>query len=188
MIYLDLPSPFGLAKLTELWCRPIALYDPDLVIFPSQKHAHYRLARTCLHGSVRDVAQYKKLAGGLTDDLKIMLSRNLVAVPFALPPDIGKLDPMNVVRLLMRRDQWRYGGRDADGSKAADALEAKEKAEQKAIDDPYLDEMRRRKKAAGISYLYRTGARVSLVSPRRKEPAPESSTQTGPDGPAGCST
>ncbi len=182
-IYLDLPSPFGLPKLSDEWLKPIEAYDPDLVIFPSQKHPHYRLARKLKHGSIRNWDEYKKLPG-VTQDIRIMLDRQLIALPFALPASIGRADPSHVVRTLFLRDQWRFG----DGDKAADALEAKEAAEQKAIDDRYRDQMRQRKRAAGVAFLYRTGARVSLVSPRRAVPAPDSSTQTGSTESTDCST
>lgn len=187
--YLDLPSPFGLAKLSDSFCKVIAAYDPDLVIFPSQKHPFYRLARPVRHGSVRNWALYKKLPG-VTDDIRIMLDRQLIALPFALPAKIASAPPEHVVATIRARDTWAFGGPDGAGDRAADALEAKEKAKQKIIDDRYADEMRQRKKAAGIAFLYRTGARVSLVSPRRMVAPPESSTQTGPDrqDPAGCST
>lgn len=183
-IYLDLPSPFGLPALSDAWCAPIAAYDRDLVIFPSQKHPHYRIARKVRHGSVRNWDVYKTLPG-VTDDIRIMLERQLVALPFALPPGIGKADPTVVVGTLYRRDGWRF----KDDEAVADRVEQQEAAEKKALDDRWKREEWTRRKALRVSYLYRTGARVSLVSPRLSQPAPAaSSTQTGPTSSADCST
>ena len=186
-IYLDLPSPFGLPKLSDTFCQPIAAYDPELVIFPSQKHPFYRIGRK-VRRSKRQWDAYKKLPA-VTSDIRIFLDHGAIALPFALPAKISHGTPEHVIATLRARDMWVHGGPDGDGEKTADQLEANERAEAEASQAAWNAEAKVRKRAMGISYLYATGARVSLVSPRRMVAPPDSPTQTGPPErePADCS-
>jgi hypothetical protein len=167
-IYIDVPSPFGLSRPTRAWCDVIAHFDPDLRIFPSQTHPLFRLMRKAHNTPMgATVARMEKAQrdGVLEDihpDTQIAIHHGLVAV-FTLPSAIVTVSPESVVEKLKRRDQWQF----KDGDAVADHVEANESAEERAIDVERARQYRERRRQAGISLSYRTGARVSLVSPRR---------------------
>lgn len=173
-IYIDAPSPFGLARPTKAWCETIAAFDPDLRIFPSQKHPCFRLMRVARVEGPMNLQRFKRVMDQLHPDTQIALQHGLVAV-FTMPAEIMKLDPLRVVEKLRRRDQWAF----RDGDAVADALDQRDVAAEKEIDDRRRADSHDRRRAMRISYLYRTGARVSLVPPRRQPAAAASAPTTG---------
>lgn len=167
-IYLDYPSPFGLSRPTPAWCAPIAAFDPDLRIFPSQTHPLYRLMRLARNSPVEATmdrmhkAMQKGILKELHPDTAIAIRHKLVAV-FTLPKEVTTLHSDRVIETLRQRDQWQF----KDGDAAADALDQRDALVEKSVADERKRQYRDRRKAAGISLLYRTGARVSLVPPVR---------------------
>lgn len=167
-IYIDVPSPFGLARPTPAWCRAIGEFDPDLRIFPSQTHPLFRMMRKAHNTPIADTVKRMEKAqrdGVLKDihpDTQIAIKHGLVAV-FTIPAEIVQLNPERVVAMLRNRDQWRF----KDGDAVADQLEANEAAADKDVRRERFRQYQQRRRAAGISLLYRSGARVSLVSPTR---------------------
>lgn len=159
-IYIDVPSPFGLSRPTEAWCRVIADYDSELRIFPSQTHPVYRLMRKARQMGPMNADRFKGVLTQLHPDTQIAIHRHLIAV-FTMPKEITTVGPERVVAKLRLRDQWQF----KDGDAVADALESREAADETAIDQKRKFEYQTRRRAAGISLLYRTGARVSLIKP-----------------------
>lgn len=172
-IYIDVPSPFGLSRPSLAWCGVLAEYDPELRLYPSQTQPVFRLARRAHHTPViRDTIERmrKALASGqLTEvhpDTKIALAHRLVAV-CALRGEVVNADPTRVVEKLRLRDQWAF----KDGDAVADALDQRDDAEARAVHQAQRAATRDRRLGMKVAYRYRTGARVSLVSPRRHEAA-----------------
>jgi hypothetical protein len=161
-IYIDIPSPFGLSRPSKAWCRSLAEYDADLRIYPSQVHPLFRLARVAHVNGPYNFEKFRHVLKELHPDTKIAIEHKLVAV-FTLPAEIVNVSPERVIAKLRLRDQWRY--KDADA--VADALDQSEDADRLEVDRQQRLNTRARLRAAAISYRYRTGARVSLVSPRR---------------------
>jgi hypothetical protein len=95
-------------------------------------------------------------------DTQIALERGLLPV-MTFGPDVFNRHPQHIVEILRRRDTWALGGGDA----AADSLDQMEADALEKARASFRDEGRQRRKAMAIAYKYRTGARVSLVSPRR---------------------
>jgi hypothetical protein len=179
-IYLDIPSPFGLSRPTPAWCAVIAAFDPELRIFPSQTHPLYRLMRLAKNtpvGATIDrmhTAMQKGLLKDLHPDTRIAIQHRMVSV-FTLPKEVTTVSPERVVQTLQKRDQWAF----KDGDAVADALDQRDQIVEQAAKDERKREYRIRRKAAGISLLYRTGARVSLVPPVRVERAGSLGTPGG---------
>lgn len=167
-IYIDVPSPFGLSKPSPAWCRTIADFDPDLRIFPSQTHPLFRLMRKAHNTPIAETVKRMEKAqrdGVLKDihpDTAIAIKHGLVAV-FTIPAEIVQLSPERVVAMLRNRDQWAFKNAD----EVADRLEANENDADKAVRRERFRQYQERRRAAGISLSYRSGARVSLVSPTR---------------------
>jgi len=159
-IYIDVPSPFGLSRPTEAWCRVIADYDAELRIFPSQTHPVYRLMRKARHMGPMNADRFKGVLAQLHPDTQIAIHHHLIAV-FTMPKEITTVGPEGVVAKLRLRDQWRF----KDGDAVADALDARDMAAEKEVDQNRQRDYQTRRRAAGISLLYRTGARVSLIKP-----------------------
>lgn len=164
-IYLDLPSPFSLRRPDPSWCATIAAYDPELVIYPSQKDFVYRLARKAKHSGGFNRDTFAKLPN-LHPDTQVCLEHGLVAVT-TIPVKAIDAPAANIVDQLYGRDLWRQGGADA----VADRLDEGDAEREAAVDRKNEDELRVRARAMRNGYLYRTGARVSLVSPRRQAAA-----------------
>lgn len=162
-IFLRLPSPHGLKPLTEAWLQPIATYDSDLRIFPSQTRKVYRLARLARQSGGLNASLFKDNEK-LPPDTKLAIKLHLVLLPFDLPPRVWSADASHVVATLRRRDQWRF----KDGDAAADALDQAEALAEAQADAKWKDDARVRHRAARVGLQYRTGARISLVSPLRR--------------------
>lgn len=174
----DVPSPFNLLRPKRWWVKVLADYDPDLRIFPSQKKPVYRVMRLARYSGGINAARLAPVLKELHPDTQIAIDRHLVPV-MTFGPDVFNRHPSIIVDILRRRDTWRFAGSTPEerGAAAADALDAWE-ADQEAIDrKAQKDEARERRRAFAIAFKYRTGARVSLVKPRRGGPsAPVAST------------
>jgi hypothetical protein len=173
-LYLDLPSPFGLSRPTDGWCRIIAHYDSELRIFPSQTHPVYRLMRKARTMGPINAERFKAVMTTLHPDTQIAINHHLIAV-FTLPKEITTVSPERVVEKLRRRDQWQF----KDGDAVADALDRRDDDADKAVTHERNRQYAERRRAAGISLLYRTGARVSLVSPVRPSELASMGTPAG---------
>lgn len=168
MIYLeDVPNRFSLSVPSPGWLKPIEDYDGELRIFPSQKHPVFRLARLARRSGGYTRRLFSKLPG-LHPDTKIMLERNLVAIT-TIPKEATIIAPDNVLRWLRDHDGWRAGGGkdDAAADRVVDLLEQQDVAREQAIDNRVREGLRDRVRPMRTSYLYRTGARVSLVKPSK---------------------
>lgn len=168
-IYIRLVSPFGLPDPDPAWLQPIEDYDADLRIYPSQKDYVYRLARLARHTGGMNGQMFGALEN-LHPDTKICLQRHLVPVttiPVAAifaPPDI-------IVEQLRRRDTFGMSAEQVGLLMTNSDAERRRK-----VDEDVTAGLRDRVRAMRIGLLSRTGARISLVSPRR--PGASLSTET----------
>jgi hypothetical protein len=181
-IYLyDVASPFHLVTPPYGWLEELKAWDAELVIFPSQTQPVYRLMRRAHH------------SGGLTEqifktfkvhpDTMIAIRHRLVAVT-TIPKDAVRAGAARIVAQLRARDQWQF----RDGDAVEDHMEAQEATAAARRDQTWKDDNRARHRAARVGYLHRTGARVSLIAPRRPATAISSSpTPAVPSGPVSAS-
>lgn len=183
----DIPSPFNLPRPRRWWAQVLADFDPDLRIFPSQKQPVYRVMRLARLSGGLNLDRFRHLLHALNPDTRIALERHLVPV-MTFGPDVFNRHPSLIVAALRRRDTWALApGGDANdrGDAAADALDQMEADAQAAIDRRIKDENRQRQKAMALAYRYRTGSRVSLVTPRKRPsstPVGRSADQPSPAG------
>lgn len=161
--YLDIPSPFALPKPKDHWLRTLAAFDADLVIFPSQKQPLYRLARRAKRSGGITERIFRKVGSMLHPDTKIMFDNRLVAVT-TIPRGAVEAPCEILCQQLIPRDTWRFGPGDDAGARSLERMEHEEAERQNRA---WKEETRARHRAARISFLYRTGARVSLISPLR---------------------
>ena len=140
--------------LDELWT-----FDSQLVIMPTcDRVPIYRLTRR-----TKNTAGFKFMATLLkglpmAPDTRMMARHATVPVA-SLPHDVT-WGP-RILFELAERDTWRVGS----GEKAADILDAQDKARKEAIDRKIDDELTQRVEASYDSYRYRTGQRLSLTRP-----------------------
>lgn len=170
--YLDLPSPFNLPRPSAHWLRVLHHFDPDLVIFPSQKQPGvYRLMRRARNSGGLTSRLFRKLTSLVHPDTKIAFEQRLVSVT-TVPLEAVRAPAEKLCAQLRLRDTWRFGGPSSDASALAlERMEAEEAAKQNAA---WRAETRVRHRAARNSFLYRSGARVSLVNAWRDGPAAQS--------------
>ena len=168
-IYIRLASPYGLPDPDPAWLKPIEDYDGALRIFPSQKDYTYRLARL----AVKTGGMNGKLLGaieGLHPDTTVCLQRKLVPVT-TIPVAALYAPAENIVEQLRRRDTY---GKTAE--EVERMLQGQDDTREARIDATNRENVRDRVKAMRLGLLSRTGARMSLVSPRR--PGAGTSTET----------
>ena len=181
MFLNDIPSPFNLLRPKKWWTKILAEYDADLRIFPSQKKPVYRVCRVATLSGGMNLDRFRHVLPHLHPDTQIMLARHLLPV-MTFGPDVFNRHPSIIVNILRRRDTWRLAPPDATpaerGDAATDALEQLEADEYAGFKRRLRDESRQRWNAMQIAYKYRTGARVSLVPPRRGG-SPASERPTG---------
>lgn len=175
-IFLDIHSPFDLPAPSEEWLRPIEHYDPDLRIFRSRKHPVYCLARVAKHSAGLSAAFFAKIPN-LNPDTAVCLHYGLVAVPLTLHTLAIQSSPHDTVKKLMDRDVWKHGGWE----RVADILDQQDEKREADVAAKRRDDLRVRARAMRTGFLYRTGARVSLVSPvsrRRVSPSDPTASET----------
>jgi len=159
------PNRFSLAVPRETWLKPIQDYDSELRIFPSQTQPCFRLMRVASHSGGMSHKIFKDIPG-IHPDTKVALENRLVAV-CTIPPMALDAPPDNIVMQLRRRDQWAIGGgqgMDA-GDKIADMLDRRDADNYEFKRAEIREEGKDLHRGSRISFLYRTGARVSLVRP-----------------------
>lgn len=177
--YYDCGSPTGLPKPTQAWMKVLADFDPDAVIFPSQKRACYRFGRRAKLSKAYSDAVFKRVlttdaAKELNPDTLIAYQFGIVLCEFTLPPAVFSASPDKLIAQLKLRDQWDF----SDGDAVADFVEHREAADAKAKQAPWKDENKVRFRAMQVARAYRTGARISLV-PRRASSAGRSPVTSG---------
>jgi hypothetical protein len=161
-IFIDTPSPFDLPAPSEEWCRVLEQYDPDLRIFRSVKHPVYRLARVAKNSAGLTAAFFDKIPN-LNPDTATCIRHGIVAVPLTLHTAAIQGAPQLIVDRLQRRDVWRHGGWE----RVADILDEQDRTRENQVAAERQDSLRVRSRAMRTGFQYRTGARVSLVSPVR---------------------
>lgn len=162
--YNDRDNPFDLAAPPPWFLADLAVFDPDLVIFPSRKRPEYVLGRKA------------RRSGGITPMVQAGLAVHSDSVRMA---ELG-LVPVSAIRVLpghvqwsprffselAARDTWRQGG----AKRVADDLESREQSAQAKQRQDRRDELDARSGDAFRSYQYRTGQRISLVQHRPTAP------------------
>jgi hypothetical protein len=118
--YLAVPNPFALAEPPAWFLQQLAVFDPDLVIFPSQEEAVFRVARRVRR--MPPTAQVSFTLLRHRPDTRIYAQHRLVPVTTILS---GRWSPA-IFADLAERDLWRVGGAD----RACDLLEAREAADE----------------------------------------------------------
>lgn len=165
-IYLPgIPNPFGLPTPKDWWLRPIADYDADLRIFPSQTHPVYVLARVAHHSGGLSYKFWSDIPG-IHPNTSILL-RNRIVFVCTIPREALNAPPQNIVQQLRNRDAWVWGGgNDEDAAdKVANILDANDAIIEENREKAVMAAARERHEPARVSLLYRSGARVSLVKP-----------------------
>lgn len=170
-IYLgDAPNPFNLPTPSAGWLKPIADYDAELRLMPSQTSPVYRLMRTARRTGAANAKLWLDKGKTMQPDTVTAFQRHLVAIT-TIPAAAVKAPPEHLVQWLRDHDITAHGGAEA----VADKLEARDRAEDARIDAENHDEGRVRHRASRVGYQYRTGARVSLVrrgGPKWSAPSP----------------
>jgi len=141
------------------------VFDPDLVIFPSQQEAVYRLGR-----KVRHSPDVWRLVTSLTNthnpdgthpkprpDARVMARNGLVPVTSILPSGLTHWGP-ELLRDLASRDIRRHGGGDA----FVDALEAGEDAEAARIQHGIQGDLAALAHEAYSDIAWKSGRRVAV--------------------------
>jgi hypothetical protein len=130
------------------------LFDPKLVVFPSQKRMTFILARRCTRTMGASPHDVKGLSQN--PDTIIMASNRLIKVCEILP---GVIWDMRIFAKLAAHDIERLGGASEVANKL-DAMDAKKRDEIQRDQD---NEVTARAEAGYRAYAYRTGARISLT-------------------------
>lgn len=151
------PNPFQLTAPPDWWLRELALFDPKLVIFPSQKRMTFILARKATRSAGESLHDVK----GVTQhpDTLLMRSKRLVRVCEILP---GVLWDQRIFHKLAAHDIQRLGGASEVANKL-DAMDAARDARVQRDQDADLEALSH---DAYKHYKSRVGERISLVSNR----------------------
>lgn len=149
-----IPNPFGLDDPPEWWLQELAKFDDQLVLFPSQKDAVFRLGRKARASRGAKPADYPGVQNH--PDTLVMCNHQLVPVTTVMP---GAIWTHRVFEKLAERDTWRHGGAD----KVADILESNEQAQAAAVQREHESHADAIGHDAYASMKYRTGQRVSMA-------------------------
>lgn len=143
------------------WLREMALFDPELRIFPSAQAPTFILARVArvsggepLHSEPIDTLTGKKTPQN--PDTVYMHFRGLVRVCEILP---GVIWDMRVFQRLANHDIRRLGG----AAEVANRLDAMDEAKRASIQRDIDDEGAARSRDAYKGYKTRIGERLSLA-------------------------
>lgn len=150
------PNPFGLDRPPQWWLHELHLFDPQLVVVPSQRQPTFLLARKATRSGGEPLHDVR----GLTQnpDTVFLNRHRLVRVCEILP---GVIWDQRVFRRLAAHDIQRLGG----ASQVAYRLEAMDATRQRTIQRAQEDEIAARSHAAYRGYKYRIGERMSLANP-----------------------
>lgn len=152
--WLRVPNPFQLTPPPAWWLQEMRVFDPQLVVFPSQKRMTFILARRATRSKGESPHDVK----GLTQnpDTLIMASNRLVRVCEILP---GVIWDQRVFRKLAAHDIQRLGG----ASEVANQLDAADSRRDAQIQRAQEDEIHARSTDAYRSFKTRIGERLSLA-------------------------
>lgn len=173
--YLDDRNPHMLEAPPAWFLAELATFDPDLRLMPSVVHPVYRLCRVTSHS----FGMKALLADGtLKPHPDTVRMADLGVVPVAtITPVPGAMHwSRRIFTELAARDIWRQGG----AKKAAEEIEAHEAAQKDTQKANAREELDQRSGDAYRSYKYRTGQRLSLVTP----PASADRAPAAPASPA----
>lgn len=151
---LHVPNPFQLTEPPTWWLKELDLFDPRLVVFPSQKRATFILARRAVLTRGESPHDVK----GLTQnpDILIMASNRLVRVCEIVP---GITWDQRVFQKLAAHDIERLGG-PAEVANRLDAMDLKKRETIQKDQDTEIDA----RSSDGYKALkYKIGERVSLT-------------------------
>lgn len=156
-------NPFGLSKPPEWFLRQLALFDDQLVIVPSRMEYVYRLAR---RRTLTALVPNQRLQPDLDTsnaDFALMATYKLVPVTTILPTATwGE----SIFRWLRERDIWAHGG----AAKAADLLDAQDKARRDQQQAKMLDELDQLHSSTYFAYKRRIGETVFVNESRTPAP------------------
>lgn len=151
------PNPFQVTAPPDWWLRELALFDPKLVIFPSQKRMTFILARKATRSAGESLHDVK----GVTQhpDTLLMRANRLVRVCEILP---GVLWDQRIFQKLAAHDIQRLGGASEVATKL-DAMDAAHEARVQRTQDADLEAL---SSDAYKHYKSRIGERLSLAPNR----------------------
>lgn len=142
-------NPFGLRVPPLWWLQELYVFDPDLVLFPSQQSFHYRLCRKARrsHGIL------SALSNGT--DAAVCVAEKLVPVT-----SLGGTVAFNasIMQWLVDRDTWRHGGAK-EANRILDEQEQAAEASKLRDRDAENDA---RAHSSYRTYVRRVGASVAL--------------------------
>lgn len=142
-------NPFNLQPPPESFLRELAVFDPDIVIFPSATEYGYWLTRRRRHtAGISTVLNTDK-------DSAIMARHGLIPVAcFGGHLTWGS----HVLQWLSDRDLWKHGG----AKKAVEGIEERENALEVAAQKALTAENQARARSMWRTYHTRAGSRLSL--------------------------
>lgn len=167
MNYLDyVPNPYGLAGPPAWFLADLSTFDPDLVLFPSQEQAVYRLGRKVKHSP--DIWRLVKSLNQRTDtngqsmhqrpDAKTMAQHGLVPVTSILPSPLVQWGPV-ILKDLAAMDIHRFGGAE----KFCDELETRESADEDRLNASIDSDLDALAHQAYSDLVWKSGRRVGLA-------------------------
>lgn len=176
--WIEGPNPFGMAKPPDYFLTDMAIFDADLVIFPSAEQACYRLCRRVKRGApLSVVGKMRTKLGQNVDrfDHKVLVKARLVPVVSLQPfPQWGP----KILQDLALADLWRHGGAD----KATDTIDQREADADAKQDIQIADEATARAHAAWSGYKWASGQRIDLGAHRIPSKRPSTSRPLPADG------
>ncbi len=151
---LDVSNPFQVTPPPAWWLHELDLFDPRLVIFPSQKRATFILARRATRSAGEMLHGVKGLAEN--PDTLIMANNKLVRVCEIMP---GVVWDQRVFQKLAAHDIERQGG----AAEVANKLDAMDAKRADTIQKDQENEVAARASDGYKALKYVSGERVSLT-------------------------
>lgn len=169
----DTPNPFGLSAPPPHFLSDMETFDKELVLFPSQEEAVYRLGRKVKNAGdiwrlVRSLTHRTKEDGQSTKarpDSKTMAQHGLVPVTSILPSPLTHWGP-TILQDLARADVQRAGG----GDRFVDALEDGERREEEHSQRTIQDDLDALARQAYSDIVWKKGSRVGINLPEPVSP------------------
>lgn len=154
-ILRGVPNPFQTVAPPAWWLKELALFDPQLVLFPSQKRGTFVLGRRATHSAGEPLHDVK----GLTQnpDTIVLRAHHLVRVCEIMP---GVIWDQRIFIKLAAHDIRRQGG----PAEVANKLDAMDVKKEQQIATAQEDELHNRSTDAYRSYKTRVGERLSLAA------------------------
>lgn len=154
-------NPFGLLPPPTWWLQELALFDPQLIVFPGQKRPTYLLARR----ATRSWGELLHTIPGLPQhpDTLLLHQHSCVRVCELAP---GLTWDQRIFQKLAAHDIQRLGGPTA----VADRLDALDATKAKTIQADEDTELTARASDGYRSYKTRIGERLSLAPSQPRGP------------------